>query len=75
MGAHSFEHAACLKLFQEEDSHGGQKEFEMERAVTEAELSCRAQTVRGESYIVQSSIEISWSHYSNDKRDYTLSLS
>ncbi|KAG7204690.1 hypothetical protein KM043_005104 [Ampulex compressa] len=28
----------------------GQKEFEMERAVTEAELSCRAQPVRGESY-------------------------
>ncbi|KAF7407412.1 hypothetical protein V1477_005316 [Vespula maculifrons] len=29
----------------------GRKEFKMELAVTEAELSCRAQPVRGESYI------------------------
>nr|KAF7434202.1 hypothetical protein H0235_002393 [Vespula pensylvanica] len=34
----------------------GRKEFKMELAVTEAELSCRAQPVRGESYIVQSVI-------------------
>lgn len=32
---------------------GGEKEFEMERTVTEAELSCRAQPVRGESYAVR----------------------
>lgn len=49
---------------------GGQKEFEMERTMTEAELSCRAQAIRGESCIVQSSIEVSLSAtYPNDKND------
>lgn len=60
-------YAACFRLFQEEGSREGmkglrgrrgQKEFEMERAVTEAELSCRAHAVRGESYIVHSSVEV-----------------
>lgn len=51
---------------------GGQKEFEMERTMTEAELSCRAQAIRGESCIVQSSIEVSFSaNYPNDKNDYS----
>lgn len=50
---------------------GGQKEFEMERTMTEAELSCRAQAIRGESCIVQSSMEVSFrANYSNDKNDY-----
>lgn len=35
-----------------------QKEFEMEQAVTEAEFSCRAQAVHGESYAVQSSMQV-----------------
>lgn len=50
---------------------GGQKEFEMERTMTEAELSCRAQAIRRESCIVQSSVEVSFgANYSNDKNDY-----
>lgn len=32
----------------------------MERTMTEAEFSCRAQAIRGESCIVQSSMEVSF---------------
>lgn len=39
--------------------------------MTEAELSCRAQAIRGESCMVQSLMEVSFrANYSNDKNDY-----
>lgn len=38
--------------------------------MTEAELSCRAQAIRGESCIVQSSMEVSFgANYPSDKND------
>lgn len=72
MGIHSFEHVVCFSSKRTRGREGNQKEFEIERAVTEAELSCRAQAVRGESYIVQSSMEVSqYKLYPSDKWDYT----